>query len=166
MAYRTAAVANEFLELAERDVEPLTPMKLQKLVYFAHGWYLAMTGEPLIEEPIEAWRYGPVVSSLYHEFKSFGATTPINRLARRNISHPRIDDVSGDNDLAKAIVGRVWQTYGRLTAVKLSNITHQPDTPWYAVAKLFDFNPPMNTEIPREQITEFFRQRLGEAVTQ
>ena len=165
MAYPTAAVANEFLELARRDVEALTPMKLQKLVYFAHGWYLALTGQELIEEPIEAWRYGPVVKSLYHDFKAFGATTPINRLARRNISEPRIDVSPGDPTTAKEVIERVWRSYGRFTAVKLSNMTHQPETPWYEVAAKFEFEPPKNTLIPNETIEQNFKKVMRETVS-
>jgi len=44
-------------------------MKLQKLVYYAHGWHLALNNEPLIDEQVECWQYGPVISSLFHEFK-------------------------------------------------------------------------------------------------
>ena len=69
MPFSAAAVANEFLHLAHRDDRPITPLKMQKLVYFAHGWHLAITGAPLISEPIQAWQYGPVISSLYQIFK-------------------------------------------------------------------------------------------------
>jgi uncharacterized phage-associated protein len=68
MTHNPIAIANYFIELAKF----ITPMKLQKLVYFAHGWCLALADKPLINEKIEAWQYGPVVSSLYREFKKYG----------------------------------------------------------------------------------------------
>ncbi len=40
-------------------------MKLHKLLYYAAGWHLGFTGEPLFDEDIEAWQYGPVVPSIY-----------------------------------------------------------------------------------------------------
>src|SRR5215467_7486621 len=80
MAYPAKAVANEFLYLAKEERRPVTPMQLLKLVYFAHGWYLALTGERLIDERVEAWKYGPVVPSIYHEFKRFG-NEPITEYA-------------------------------------------------------------------------------------
>lgn len=55
------AVANHFLELAWSDGTTLNPMQIQKLVYIAHGWHLAITEKPLIHESVEAWTYGPVI---------------------------------------------------------------------------------------------------------
>jgi len=66
------AIANYFIELAKNDANLVSPMKLQKLVYFALGWCLALADKPLINEKVEAWQYGPVVGSLYREFKKYG----------------------------------------------------------------------------------------------
>src|SRR5262245_26249764 len=73
LPYPVAEVANWLIERGLEDGRPVDPLKLQKLLYFAHGWHLAITGAPLLDEPIEAWQYGPVVSSIYHEFKHFGS---------------------------------------------------------------------------------------------
>ena len=54
-------------------------MHLQKLVYLAHGWTLAVTGDPLVEDRFEAWDYGPVIRKLYDALRSFGSG-PITRL--------------------------------------------------------------------------------------
>lgn len=77
------AIANYFIELAKNDDNLVSPMKLQKLVYFAHGWCLALADKPLINEKVEAWQYGPVVGSLYREFKKYGnegITSPVVEL--------------------------------------------------------------------------------------
>ena len=73
-------VANWFLDRADKDGKPLDPMKLQKLIYFAHGWHLALTSKPLINEHPEAWAYGPVIPSIYHRFKKYGRDAVQNRL--------------------------------------------------------------------------------------
>jgi uncharacterized phage-associated protein len=58
----------------------MTPLKIQKLVYFLHGWHLAVRADPAIGESFEAWPYGPVLSSLYQQFKGFGRS-PITTYA-------------------------------------------------------------------------------------
>lgn len=72
MPLETGAVANYLLDLADASGDPVSPMKLQKLLYYAHGWHLAVTDRPLLNEFVEAWRWGPVIPSIYHEFKEFG----------------------------------------------------------------------------------------------
>ena len=70
--YKVEAVANWFLQYAKSNDIIIDHMKLQKMIYFANGWALGVTGEPLIDERFEAWQYGPVVPSIYHQFKAFG----------------------------------------------------------------------------------------------
>jgi uncharacterized phage-associated protein len=73
-------VANYFLKRQEPEVGDLmTNLKLQKLVYYAQGFYLAMMDSPLFNEPIEAWEHGPVCVPLYHEYKNFGSNRNLNK---------------------------------------------------------------------------------------
>ena len=69
---KTAAVANEFLNLAKEEKNLICNLKLIKLMYVAQGLSLSLLDKELFPEPIEAWRYGPVIPSIYHEFKHFG----------------------------------------------------------------------------------------------
>lgn len=162
MKYSTKAAANKFIEIAKDRGSPITPMKLQKLVYFAHGWYLSLTnGQPLIDEKIEAWRYGPVVPSLYHEFKSQGSkpiecyATDIDIEQGFQLVTPRLPD---DENLL-AFIDKIWEVYGKFSAVQLSNITHQPDTPW---AKTWGVDGvPKNTDIEDSVIKEYFDKVRG-----
>lgn len=137
MPYSAVAIANCFIDLAKKSGDKgLTPMKLQKLVYFAHGWHLALTGNPLIKEEIQAWKFGPVVQSLYHEFKEYG-NNPISNYA----SDFRLDDKSicvvtptiPEDSQAFGLLKRIWEVYGKYGGVQLSNATHLPNTPWYEV---------------------------------
>ena len=59
LPYKAITIAYYFLEQGERENIPISPMKLQKLIYFAHGWCLAIRREALIMESVEAWKYGP-----------------------------------------------------------------------------------------------------------
>ncbi|MCL6584270.1 MAG: DUF4065 domain-containing protein [bacterium] len=115
MAYDAKAIANYFLDLAKSKGEKLTLMKLLKLIYFAHGWHLAITGKPLIDEQVEAWQYGPVIPSVYHEFKGFG-NQPITRseidpqlLKLFDIEVPAIHE---DDSFTKSLLNKIWDTYG------------------------------------------------------
>ena len=74
MPYSAAKVANEMLRLAAERGEALSPLKLLKLVYIAHGWsFPYLLGQPLLAEPAQAWQYGPVVPSLYRATSRFRA---------------------------------------------------------------------------------------------
>ncbi len=59
-----AYIYRKYAPMAE-DHGPMTPMKLQKLVYYSQAWSLVFDDEPLFEEPIEAWKHGPVVRKLF-----------------------------------------------------------------------------------------------------
>lgn len=72
--YSVTTVANAILELAWRQGESVSPLKLQKLIYLAHGLHLALYGKPLINATVEAWKYGPVVAPLYYELREYGSS--------------------------------------------------------------------------------------------
>jgi uncharacterized phage-associated protein len=158
MPFSAAAVANEFLHLAHRDGKRISPLKMQKLVYFAHGWYLAITGRPLLAEPIQAWKYGPVIPSLYREFKEFG-DSPIQfpALAFRQgkgMTTARLDD-EGDPqevELPRRVIQRVWQQYGKFSASQLSSFTHNEGSPWDTTPDKDE----LGTVIPDEKIRDYF----------
>src|SRR5918998_6608397 len=47
-------------------------LKVQKLLYYAQGHYLAMFGRPLFDDPVQAWSRGPVMKDVYHQLERFG----------------------------------------------------------------------------------------------
>ena len=132
MAYTPQHIANYFLERAEAERRPLTQLKLIKLVYIAYGWYLALTGNRLFEEPIQAWKHGPVIRSLYDEFKHFGSA-PIDckamdfDLDTLEFHAPHVPD---DDKETRLILDRVWASYKDFSASALRNKTHEVDSPW------------------------------------
>lgn len=167
MPYSAKAVANEFLALAKDEGKQLTPMQLQKLVYFAYGWYLAITGERLLDERVEAWQWGPVVPSLYNEFKRFGSG-PITEFARKavvgtdgRISYEpyRVMSDRPEHDvIAMKIIRKIWEIYGRFSASQLSNMTHAPESPWSQTPE----KDVRGTDIPDDVIKAYF-ERLAHA---
>ena len=72
--YTPSHIANFMLSRAENEGRDMSPMKLLKLVYIGYGWALAVLDKKLFDEPFYAWDHGPVVRSLYDEFKHFRAS--------------------------------------------------------------------------------------------
>lgn len=136
---------------------PITPLKIQKLVYFAHGWYLGFTGQPLVNETVQAWDFGPVIPSLYHEFKEF-KNNPITRPAG---NFNPADLTTPELIAAKSLLDRVWLIYSGYTAAQLSALSHEPNGPWHeAVGKMPDGQVRVrSTPIPNDTICRFFRKR-------
>lgn len=106
---------------AESDV---TPLKLQKLLYFAEGLSLAIKGESLFPEELEAWQLGPVVPCVYNEYKYAG---------RSSIECPADFDGDSIGDDEKSIVKMTLDLYGQYAPWKLVEITHEE--PPYIEAK-------------------------------
>ena len=124
MAHDARAVANELLNRAKRDGDRLTVLQLIKLVYFCHAWMLALYDRPLIHQPIEAWRYGPVVGDVHRSFKKY-RDNPIKSGAR--VQRAKFDDDETH------IVDEVYKNYSYLSGIKLSQLAHSPGTPWERV---------------------------------
>jgi uncharacterized phage-associated protein len=170
LSFDTGAITNYILDLADRDGVPVSPMKLQKLLYYSHGWYLAIANEALLDEHVEAWKWGPVIPSVYHEFKECG-NDPIgpkrftkvalgSYLGRSRIhfNTPKIDDCPGDTERAKAVTGRVWHAHKDITAIRLSMMTHQPGSPWDIAWK--ESGGRRGTDISDDLIKEHFKKLL------
>lgn len=124
----TVSVANFFIGKAQEEGSCITPMQVLKLVYIAHGWHLGLYQKPLIGEAAQAWKYGPVVPSVYHDFKHYG---------KDNIDRQKTIFVDGQlivptvtDPQAKKFLTSVWNAYKHLDGWQLSAITHQPKTPW------------------------------------
>src|ERR1039458_620886 len=142
--YSAASIANLFLRKSIAEDHPIDPMKLQKLIYFAHGYYLALTQKrlaqatPLVDEFFEAWRFGPVLPSLDHRFKEFGAD-PITSLAMEFHNEFGTFVValppSGDERLDR-VGSFVWDHYAKKHSMALSDMTHKADGAWDNARKI------------------------------
>jgi uncharacterized phage-associated protein len=157
MAYSAKAIANLLIDLARDQGNSLDQMQLQKLVYFSHGWHLAITGKPLINEEIEAWKYGPVIRSLYEEFRNCGRA-PIEdhatsiEIDTKNLTYAIVTPLIEESDQDTIdLVGRVLAAYGKLSGAQLSNLTHQLGTPWDEV-----YSRGSNEKISNEAIKKHF----------
>lgn len=149
---KVSAVANEFLNKSKE----ISVLKLVKLCYIAQGFSLAVLDRPIFnDDRIEAWRYGPVVPSIYHEFKHFkkGSITEKSKFLALNSNFDFIEEtpeLTDEND--KKIVEIVWNMYGKFSPGELVDLTHKNGTPWDLT-----YRPNSNNVIPNELIKEYYK---------
>lgn len=164
MAYPAKSIANAFLVQAKNQQAELSNMKLQKLLYFAHSIYLAQTGQPLIGEPPQAWRYGPVYPSVYHHFKDCGSG-PIRTWATQfemRDGAPTFTTVGTPADQSvQQFLSSIWNTYGHQSAIALSALSHVPGGPWDVVRRTTVGE--RDAEIPDDLIRNYFAGALAES---
>lgn len=158
MAYSSKSVAAKFTQLATENHISLTQMQLQKLVYIAHGYKLALTaGEPLVSNGVCAWQYGPVFPELYHSLKHF-----------RDQGIPAFYETENISELDINIITAVFNTYSNHSGIKLSQLTHMTGTPWFKTwHEQGGCNRP-NTVIPDDVIMNYYRDLMtkqNQAVT-
>lgn len=130
--YPARSIANSILSIARESGEQLTNMQLQKLVYFAHGWYLALTdGEPLLEESVKAWNFGPVIPPLYNRLKRYGNGVVNDYITEKDPQTGKEVPAPEPYDgYTRSVLMRVWQVYGHMDGAQMSYLTHKPGTPW------------------------------------
>lgn len=143
-AYPAITIAKWFVDWANTDDADITNLKLQKLLYYAQGHHLAAQGRPLFSEDIQAWSHGPVVPSVYHSFKEFGAG-PIQLADDDPFEWDDVDSATSQ------FLAKVWNTYGGVAAWKLRNMTHA-EAPWM---EHFSHGE-RNVVIPQDEIKAYF----------
>lgn len=143
MMHRACDVANFFIQLAvQGDGDLQTNLKVNKLLYYAQGHSLARFGKPLFSENIEAWRYGPVIPSIYDKYKVCG------RDGIEVVDDSFNVDVFSDEELSLLL--DVAREYGQYTGERLRDMTHR-EAPWRNV-----YDPGMNAVITQKSMQEFF----------
>jgi uncharacterized phage-associated protein len=152
MIYSAQIIAKWFVAWAEADEDGegnLTNLKLQKLLYYSQGHYLAQHGEPLFDDRIQAWQHGPVVASVYQQWKSEGA---------QELHLPDDDDFEFsdvDEDTTRFLF-EIWNRYGSLAAWRLRDMTHE-EPPWRDVYKPGE----SGTVIDQEVMKKYFSSLYG-----
>lgn len=150
-----ADVAKHLIHLAGADPEgePMTAMRLHKLLYYCQGWHLAWYGRPLFADRIEAWKYGPVVPAVYDLPWGKGKEPITDPGSPANLSRRE-----------RAVVDQVWGHYCRFSACGLRDKTH--DEPPWKDHYTPDQNARCTREIPPAELSGYFggefRRMTGE----
>lgn len=139
----------------------ITQLGLMKRVYIAYGFCLAMLDKNIFDERfdrVEAWRYGPVIPSVYHSFKQY-KNSPIKEKTvimdwdpekgEAVYNTPNLEDVE-----VKKVIEFVWNRYKGFSEVEMVALTHREGTPWSSC-----YVPGMNAVIP-DSFTKLYYQKL------
>ena len=121
-------LSNNFVMKALQEKISLSPMKLQKLIYFTYRDYLQSTDNQLFSEPISAWKFGPVVESVYNHFKPFGSRS-INKFYKNSAGEVCV--LAESSEVFGNVIRLIWGKYRTFSGIYLSGLTHKPGTAWH-----------------------------------
>ena len=132
MSMSPTIVCNNIIKraLTEPGCPDISPMKLQKLMYFVACEYQKRTHTALFSEPFEVWKYGPVLRSVYDEFKSYGKNSIATYAKDAKGASYIIDENTAPH--LKSAIDRIWSQFKDWEAIPLSSITHQDGSGWSA----------------------------------
>lgn len=125
--------------------EPISNLKLQKLLYYAQGCTLALKDTPLFNDDFEAWEHGPAIPKVYNKY--FQVET--NGIVFDEI----IEDLDLVNQKTFNILENVYITFSQYSAWKLCEMSRQ-ETPWLTTNK--------NDIIPKDCIKKYFKENYIE----
>jgi len=129
-------IANELIRWASADGRAFDQMKLQELVYIAHGWCLAITGEPLTGDRPEAFEHGPEYRRLADALVRWGVDPVTSEIllpeatgdySKTDATLPQGAEL---DDREQGILERVYTDYGGLPTSQLAMVTRGQGTPW------------------------------------
>jgi len=145
--YKAIDVAAWFINRAIDDSvlngEFMTPLKVQKLLYYSQGFHKVLTGEKLFKEKILAWQYGPVVQEVFNELRCYNSSGISDGLISVKI-----------DDETEKVLNLVYNNFNQFSAGKLVSMTHN-ETPWVSTEQ--------NSEIKVDIIEDYFKKAFFKA---
>lgn len=161
-AYDARGIANFILDRGLAHNIGVTNMAMNKVLFFAHAWFLGTANRPLVIQTFEAWQHGPVVQDIYHAFKKFGdnaITERARRLDRLTAQYVVCEVQIGGSDIAP--LTDVVDFYIQIPALELRDMSHEAGGPWHRVWNYEGKSNP-GMVIPNELIREHYnRNRLS-----
>ena len=141
--YSALSVANYILN---NSLQPVSNLKLQKMLYFIQGFALIHLGRPLFNDEIQAWTYGPVIPSVYRAYMHFGSNAITQTAPAEIITNPAI----------KNFLDSMIRSMQPFSGADLVRMTHLPDTPWYTI---WEHRRGRFARIPITLIKEYFTRK-------
>ena len=132
------------------QMKEVTPLALQKLLYFIQGIYMVLLEKPLYEEDCMAWVHGPVYEDVYDLFRDF-KYNPIED-DRFAIFKDRFEEL---NEHEKKVINLVINTFGKYSGKVLEDITHE-ERPWKNARVGYEASEPSREIISKDEIKNYF----------
>jgi uncharacterized phage-associated protein len=161
VAHDPRAIANHILRLRGEEGKSLTIMQLIKLVYIADGWSMELLGKPLSRENAQAWKFGPVYPTVYSAFKHFGSSSVTDEARSKDTGLPYLGNFSTKEE---SLIRSVVKGYGQLSAWQLSNLTHQPGTPWSDTSERDGVYADISPQMMANHFKQLRESRVVEAI--
>lgn len=144
------SVADFLLCFAQEHGDTMTPLKLQKMVFYADAWFMALNdGSELIADKFEAWVHGPVARDLYVRFADY-KWQPISE----KIECPQLDTSVVEH------LKEIYQVFGGYTAYELEQLTHQEE-PWIEARGDLPEHEICRTALDKKLTAEFYRGMMA-----
>jgi len=150
MSITTASeIADYFIYIANDTGSFISNLKLQKLVYYAQAWHLGIHDTPLFDEDFEAWVHGPVIPSLFEEYKKF-SWQPILKEVEKPKFYPELEEFLQD----------VIEVYFIREGLELEMMTTRED-PWIWARKGLRRDEPSHAIISKESMRVYYKERAA-----
>lgn len=147
--YTADQIADYFLSKVNIEAgDSISPLKLQKLVYYAQAWNYTLFGIPLFNDKIEAWKHGPAIKKLYSRFEKYSRTSSIN-IGEEKIQPPIL------NESSKNLLEEINILYGEHSGAYLEKLTHSEE-PWIIARKGLPDYMASSNEISLESMKAFY----------
>lgn len=144
--FSASLVAKFFIWKASTEGKTITNKKLQKLLYYAQAWYLALKDRPLFKEDIQAWVHGPAIPSIYDQYRKFGYENINVIIDPKEIASLKTDD----------LLNEVWKVYGKFEAEYLETLTHNEE-PWQLAREGLSAGDASTNIISKEEMKKYFK---------
>jgi len=148
---KTNEVADWFIRFAHEVGDPITNLRLQKLMYYAQAWYLALHGEPLIPDAFEAWVHGPVLPGVWERFSGY-RWNPISEDVPEHCFPAEVEEH----------LREVMEVYGGLLTWDLERMVHVED-PWIYARAGLDPHEHSTNVISEKRMKLFYAMRAAAA---
>lgn len=145
-------IADYFIGLSNETQTPITNLKLQKLVYYAQAWSMAINKTELFSEDFQAWVHGPVLPQLYNDYRNYG-WKPILREDLNEETFNALKEQLPEN--VKKLLAEVEYEYFGLSAYELEKLTHNED-PWLITREGLPDDAPSDKVIAKPLMRDYY----------